>query len=516
MGPDELSLVQDAFATNWIAPLGPHVDKFESEFVDVIRAPLSAGAGRTAEGGGQATDGAGRTAEGGGRTGGGSFSVTRDSLFGAAGAPMYAAALSSGTAALHLALRLIGLQRGDEVFVSTLTFSASVNPIAYEGGRPVFIDSDRTSWNMDPARLEEALKDRAAKGRLPKAVILVHLYGQSADLDAIAGLCAQYGVPLIEDAAEALGAIYYRKLPLSVTRDPLSGDGDAGAADDGGRTTEGGRRTEDGRLMTEGGRRTEDGRLMTEGDHRTAEDGPHITPAAHAAGGALSDGRKSLSVTRDSLSGAPAAVREPIAPGTVGRLGIFSFNGNKIITTSGGGMLVSADKALIDKARFLATQARDPAPHYQHSEIGFNYRMSNVLAAIGRGQLRVLADRVNARRANCAFYQAAFADLPGIEFMPEAAFGRCTRWLTCITVDPAKFGCDREALREALLKENIEARPVWKPMHQQPVFAGCDTFGGEVADDLFARGLCLPSGSNLTRADLERVVAGVKSLFVKR
>jgi len=196
-------------------------------------------------------------------------------------------------------------------------------------------------------------------------------------------------------------------------------------------------------------------------------------------------------------------------------LGIFSFNGNKIITTSSGGMLVSADATLIEKARFMATQARDPAPHYQHSEVGFNYRMSNVLAGIGRGQLQVLADRVNARRANCAFYEKAFADLPGISFMPEAPWNRCTRWLTCILVDPAKFGTDREAIRLAMAVENIEARPVWKPMHLQPVFAGYDRFGGEVAEDLFERGLCLPSGSNLTEADLERVVAVVRKL-VKR
>ncbi|MEY2877946.1 MAG: hypothetical protein RLZZ15_326 [Verrucomicrobiota bacterium] len=360
MGADEFELVRDAFATNWIAPLGPHVDAFEREFAAHVGSP-------------------------------------------------HAAALSSGTAALHLALRLIGLRAGEEVFCSSLTFSASANPIAYEGGRPVFIDAERSSWNMDPARLAEALADRARVGRLPRAVILVHLYGQSADLDAIAALCAQHGVTLIEDAAEALGATY-----------------------------------------------------------------------------------------------------KGITPGTRGRMGIFSFNGNKIITTSGGGMLVSAEAALMDKARFLATQARDPAPHYQHSEIGFNYRLSNVLAAIGRGQLRVLAERVAARRANCAFYQKAFADLPGIEFMPEAPWGTSSRWLTCIVVDAEKFGVDREAIRLALAAENIEARPVWKPMHLQPVFADCARFGGEVAEDLFARGLCLPSGSNLTSAELGRVAAVVR------
>ncbi len=360
LGADEFELVREAFATNWIAPLGPHVDAFEREFETLVGS-------------------------------------------------RHAAALSSGTAAVHLSLRLLGLKSGEEVFCSSLTFSASANPIVYEGGKPVFIDCDRASWNMDPARLAEALADREKKDRLPKAVILVHLYGQSADIDAIAALCTKYGVTLIEDAAEALGATY-----------------------------------------------------------------------------------------------------KGISPGTRGRMGIYSFNGNKIITTSGGGMLVSAESALIEKARFLATQSRDPAPHYQHSEIGFNYRMSNVLAAIGRGQLRVLADRVNARRANCEFYQRAFSDLPGIEFMPEAPWGRSTRWLTCVIIEPKKFGVDREAVRLALAAENIEARPVWKPMHLQPVFAGCDTFGGEVAEDLFNRGLCLPSGSNLTTEELERVANAVR------
>ena len=360
MGSDEFELVRETFATNWIAPLGPNVDAFEREFATLVDSP-------------------------------------------------FAAALSSGTAALHLSLRLLGVKPGEEVFCSTLTFSASANPIVYEGGQPVFIDCERTSWNMDPTRLADALADRKRKGRLPCAVVLVHLYGQSADIDAIEKLCLQYGVPLIEDAAEALGATY-----------------------------------------------------------------------------------------------------KGIAPGTRGRMGIYSFNGNKIITTSGGGMLVSADAALVDKARFLATQARDPMPHYEHSEIGYNYRLSNVLAAIGRGQLRVLADRVNARRANCAFYKQAFAGLLGLEFMPEAPWGRSTRWLTCILIDSKKFGVDRETVRLTLEADNIEARPVWKPMHLQPVFAGCAAFGGEVAEDLFNRGLCLPSGSNLSPGDLERVANAVR------
>jgi dTDP-4-amino-4,6-dideoxygalactose transaminase len=363
MGTAEFEFVREAFATNWVAPVGPHVDAFEREFAAMVGSP-------------------------------------------------HAAALASGTAALHLAMRLIGLQAGEEVMVSTLTFSASVNPILYEGGRPVFIDSERVSWNMDPQLLADALAQRAKAGRLPKAVILVHLYGQSADIDPIQAHCDRYGVTLIEDAAEALGATY-----------------------------------------------------------------------------------------------------KGITPGTRGRIGIYSFNGNKIITTSSGGMLVSADPKLTDKARFLATQARDPAPHYQHSEVGFNYRLSNVLAGIGRGQLQVLADRVNARRANAEFYQRTLGDLPGLAFMPEAPWGRSTRWLTCITIDPAKAGTDREKVRETLAAQNIEARPVWKPMHLQPIFAGYDRFGGAVAEDLFTYGLCLPSGSNLSRADLERVVAVMRSCW---
>jgi dTDP-4-amino-4,6-dideoxygalactose transaminase len=387
MGSHETAFVAEAFATNWIAPLGPHVDKFETEFCEYLSASSSTGAG----------------------TGQPRVSERRG-----ASSQLHAAALSSGTAALHLALKSIGLDSGEEVLCSALTFSASANPIVYEGGKPVFIDSERQSWNMDPLLLEEALETRRKAGKPPRAVIVVHLYGQCAEIDAISRICEKFGVALIEDAAEALGARYY----------------------------------------------------------------------GHAADSGL---------------------KKEISPGTVGRLGIFSFNGNKIITTSGGGMLVSEDEGLVKKARFWATQARDPAPHYQHSEIGYNYRMSNVLAGIGRGQLRVLSDRVNARRANCEFYQHAIADLPGIEFMPEAPWNRCTRWLTCILVDPSEFGTDREAIRLALEAENIEARPVWKPMHLQPVFKECQVFGGAVAEDLFKRGLCLPSGSNLTKSDLCRV-----------
>ncbi len=356
----EQTFVNETFASNWIAPLGPQVDAFEREFAERVGSP-------------------------------------------------YALALSSGTAALHLALLLAGVERDDEVLVSTLTFSASANPIVYLGGRPTFVDSERQSWNMDAGLLAEALVKRARNNQCPKAVVLVHLYGQSADIDPVKAACERHGVTLIEDAAEALGATY-----------------------------------------------------------------------------------------------------RGCAPGTLGWAGIYSFNGNKIITTSGGGMLVSADKKMIDHARKLSTQAREPAPHYQHAEIGYNYRLSNVLAAIGRGQLRALEDRVAARRSNFAAYYEALRDLPGLEFMPEAAWGRATRWLTCITIEPSVFGADREAVRCALEAEDIEARPVWKPMHLQPVFQGCECIGGAVAAELFERGLCLPSGSSLGEGDRNRVIEVIR------
>ena len=364
MSGREQAYIAEAFASNWIAPLGPHVDAFEQEFAQVVGAP-------------------------------------------------YALALSSGTAALHLALQLSGVGRDDEVLVSSLTFAASVNPIVYLGGRPTFIDSERESWNMDPNLLADTLKQRAKNGRLPQAVVIVHLYGQSANMDPILQICGEYGVPVIEDAAEALGASY---------------------------------------------------------------NGRH--------------------------------------PGALGKAGIFSFNGNKIITTSGGGMLVSEDKSLIDHARKLATQARDPAPHYQHSEIGYNYRLSNILAAVGRAQLEVLEERVQARRRNFDFYQEMLGHLPGLTFMPEASWGRHNRWLTVLLLDPTVAGMDREAVRLALEAENIEARPVWKPMHLQPVFADYEVVGGGVAEQLFDRGLCLPSGSSLSREDTSRVVQIIQSLFV--
>lgn len=356
LGDSERAFVEEAFDTNWIAPVGPHVDAFEQELAEAVGAS-------------------------------------------------YAVALSSGTAALHLALRLVGVEEGDEVLVSSLTFSASVNPILYEGGRPVFIDSETRSWNLDPNLVEDALRTRAEKDTLPKALIVVDLYGQTADMDPLVDLCERYDVTLIEDAAEALGADY--------------------------------------------------------------------------------KGRSA---------------------GTFGKAGVFSFNGNKVITTSGGGMLVTEDGDLARHAKKLATQARDDAPHYQHSEVGFNYRLSNVLAGIGRGQLQKLEDRVAARRANFEAYEDALGDLPGISFMPDAGWGRHTRWLTVLTIDPEAFGGTREDVRLSLEAENIEARPVWKPMHRQPVFAEYEVVGGTVAERIFEQGLCLPSGSNLTEDDRKRVV----------
>ncbi len=356
MSEYEERFVSEAFSSNWIAPLGPMVDGFEKEMCAYIGVE-------------------------------------------------HATALSSGTAALHLALILLGVHAGEEVLCSTLTFSASANAVTYVGAKPVFIDCDRVSWNMDPVLLEEELKSASSKGKKPAAVIVVDLYGQCADYGRIENICRQYEVPIIEDAAEALGADY--------------------------------------------------------------------------------QGKKA---------------------GRFGRMGVFSFNGNKIITTSGGGMLVSSEDALIKKAKFLATQARDRAPHYQHSEIGYNYRMSNIVAAIGRGQLKVIEDRVAARRRVFSFYEEALRDADGITFMPEAPYGKANRWLSCIQVDPRKFGASREDIRLALEAENIEARPVWKPMHLQPVFADCRVRGGIVSEELFDCGLCLPSGSAMTFQELERIV----------
>jgi len=358
----EMDFVREAFESGWIAPLGPHVDAFEEEFAAKVGAK-------------------------------------------------HALALSSGTAAIHLALIHLGVGPGDEVVVSTLTFVASANPVLYQGARPVFVDSERISWNMDPNLLEDLLKRKARLGKLPKAVIVVHLYGQAANMDAILEICERFGVPVIEDAAEALGATYKDR-----------------------------------------------------------------------------------------------------SPGTLGIAGIFSFNGNKIITTSGGGMLVSDDAEFIAHARKLATQAREPAPHYEHREVGYNYRLSNILAAIGRGQLRVLDERVRRKREIFEHYRRALGDLPGLEFMPEAPWGLSNRWLTVLTIDPQEFGATREDVRLALEADNIEARPVWKPMHLQPLYSNAEYVGGEVAEDLFRRGLCLPSGTKMSDQDVDRVARIIRKI----
>ena len=358
----ERAFVQEAFDTNWIAPIGPHVNELEEEFARQNGSP-------------------------------------------------YAAALSTGTAALHLALRLIGIKPGDEVFCPSLTFCASANPIVYEGARPVFIDADERTWNINPALLVEELERCARNNALPKAVVVVDLYGQSADWKPILEACERYGVPVLEDAAEALGATY-------------------------------------------GGTRT----------------------------------------------------------GNFGYAGVFSFNGNKIITGSGGGMLVSSNEKLIAQARNLSTQARVPAAHYQHEVIGYNYRMSNVVAGIVRGQLRVLGKRLARKREIFNWYRKRFTYIPGISSMPEAPYGECNRWLTCILVDPQHFGATAEEIRLKLEANNIESRPLWKPLHLQPVFAGCRMVGGEVCERLFNMGLCLPSGTALSEEQLERIAKLVESV----
>jgi pyridoxal phosphate-dependent aminotransferase EpsN len=318
--------------------------------------------------------------------------------------------LASGTAAIHLGLRLLDVGPRDEVLCSTLTFAASANPIRYLGAVPVFVDSDRATWNMDPELLSDALKDRASRNKLPKAVVVVHLYGQCADMDPIVGICRKFGVPILEDAAEALGATY---------------------------------------------------------------------------------------------KGRPA--------GTLGDIAAFSFNGNKIITTAGGGMLAARDPKLVEKARFWSTQARDPGIGFEHSEMGYNYRMSNVLAGIGRGQLEVLDLRVEQRRAIAFRYRDAFADLPGISFMPQAPYGSSTNWLSCFLIDPAAFGCSRDALIRNLDAAGIESRPVWKPMHLQRLFSDCECYGGAVSKDLHERGICLPSSSSLTAEDQAYVIHQVRA-----
>jgi dTDP-4-amino-4,6-dideoxygalactose transaminase len=364
MGGNEQVFVNEAFDTNWIAPLGPHVNNFEHDLEKYTGAS-------------------------------------------------YAAALSSGTAAIHLSLIMLGVNAGDEVICQSFTFSASANPIAYLGATPVFIDSEKDTWNMCPELLESAIKDRIQKGKKPKAIIPVHLYGMPAKMERIMEIAAEYGIPVIEDAAEALGSKMNGK-----------------------------------------------------------------------------------------------------AAGTVGTIGILSFNGNKIITTSGGGALISNDEYFVKQARFLATQARDEAPHYQHSQIGYNYRMSNVCAGIGRGQMMVIEDRVNQRRAVYETYIQHLANLPGIDFLPEPAGYKSNRWLTGILVDDRKTnGATRETIRLALETENIESRPLWKPMHLQPVFEAYPSYTNGVSENLFDKGLCLPSGSNLTVDDIMRVVTNIKNVL---
>lgn len=364
MGGEEFSFVKEAFDTNWIAPLGPHVDNFEHDLEEFTGVP-------------------------------------------------FAAALSSGTAALHLALIMLGVQAGDEVICQSFTFSASANPIVYLGATPIFIDSEPQTWNMCPELLEQAIKDRIAKGKKPKAIIPVHLYGMPAHIERIVEIAAHYGITVIEDAAEALGSLINGK-----------------------------------------------------------------------------------------------------AAGTFGTMGVLSFNGNKIITTSGGGALISPDENLIKKARFLSTQARDAAPHYQHSEIGYNYRMSNVCAGIGRGQMKVISERVSQRRKVYDTYLENIGEINGIGFLDEPQGYYSNRWLTTIVIDPViTGGISNETIRLSLEKENIESRPLWKPMHLQPVFAKYPSYTNGVSEKLFNYGLCLPSGSNLTDDDLQRVINHINKHF---
>jgi dTDP-4-amino-4,6-dideoxygalactose transaminase len=356
MGGNELKYIQEAFDTNWIAPLGPNVDAFERAIAKYCNVKQ-------------------------------------------------AAALSSGTAALHLSLVILGIQKGDEVISSSMTFSATVNPIVYQGATPVLVDSEPGTWNMCPDLLEAAIKDRLKKGKRPKAIIPVHLYGMPAQMDRIIKISREYEIPVIEDAAEALGSKYKEK---------------------------------------------------------------------------------------------------PV--GTFGKMAVLSFNGNKIITTSGGGALISDDEEIVTKARFLSTQARDPAPHYQHSQIGYNYRMSNIAAGIGRGQMEVIEEHVNLRRRNHNLYETALEHFAEITFLKEPGPEyHSNHWLTAMLIDQTKTGITPQVITEALERENIEARPLWKPMHLQPVFSSCPAYINGVSEALFNQGLCLPSGSYMSEADCQRV-----------
>ena len=365
MGGQELEFVHQAFESNYIAPLGEHVDAFEQELCEATGAA-------------------------------------------------HAAVLSSGTAAIHLALVILGVGPGDEVMCQDLTFAASVNPVVYQGANPVLIDSEPDTWNMDPELLRRAVKKSLKHGIKPKAIIAVHLYGMPAHMHEIMSISKEFNMPVIEDAAEALGS-------------------------------------------------------------------------------SLNDERC----------------------GSLGHMGVLSFNGNKIITTSGGGALLSNDSGLIEKALFLATQARDPAPHYEHSQVGYNYRMSNVLAAIGRGQIRVLDERIQARRNNHEFYLKHLGEFPGISILHEPEGFFSNRWLTTIFVEPKETGgINREDIRLALEEENIESRPVWKPMHMQGVFQGFRFYESGISEEVFEKGLCLPSGSNMTEEDFERIFEVFRKLKI--
>lgn len=366
MGGEERKFVQEAFDTNWVAPLGPNVNGFEKDLENYLEEDI------------------------------------------------HVAALSAGTAAIHLGLILLDVTHGDEVICQSMTFSASANPILYQGATPVFVDSETETWNMCPIALEEAIEDRIANGKKPKAIVAVHLYGTPYKSKEIMAVAKKYAIPVLEDAAEGLGSTY-----------------------------------------------------------------------------------------------------KGVKCGTLGDLAILSFNGNKIITTSGGGALVTHDVKLKQKAIFYSTQARDDAPHYQHSHIGYNYRMSNIVAGIGRGQMIVLDDRVAARRKNYDFYVKELGELPGFLFVSEPEGFFSNRWLSTVLIDEEKAGINTTQLREALEQENIETRPLWKPMHLQPIFEKYAYYGSHVAEELFNTGLCLPSGSNLTDGDLERVVQGIKNVVLK-
>jgi dTDP-4-amino-4,6-dideoxygalactose transaminase len=361
MSGGEMKYIQEAFEQNWVAPLGPNVDRFE------------------------------------------------EVLAGYCGVD-HVAVLNSGTAAIHLALILLGVKQGDEVIASSFTFSATVNPIVYQGATPVLVDSERDTWNMDPGLLEEAIVDRIRKGKRPKAILVVHLYGMPANLQAIGEIATRYEIPLIEDAAEALGSRYMGK-----------------------------------------------------------------------------------------------------AVGSFGKMAVLSFNGNKILSTSGGGALLSDDADLVAKARFLSTQARDQAPYYQHSQIGYNYRMSNILAGIGRGQMEVIQERVQSRRATFRFYRENLKEIPGVDFLEEPGEAYFSNfWLTTMLIDPSAAHTSWEEIQRNMEKENIETRPLWKPMHLQPVFSSCPAYLNGVSEDLFSRGLCLPSGSIMTDGDRMRVLEYLK------